>query len=294
MYNRGERGIGGQGDSMRNSHLHTELLDEERETRLAQEIEAGVLAHHLLVLGRADPPDTDAADAAELAELVAVGERAKSEFLLANLGLVGLAANATARRTGLDEDELFQEGFLGLVEALQRFDHQRGCRFSTYAMAWIKSRILQAAQTRLGGIELPLARIAKLRLLLQHQGELTQREHREVGVVEAGADLGLTRSWARDLAHLQRERLDDVGDVAVVADELGEDEGDVRALLALLSPRQRRLVELRFGFRGVAQPRGVVARLQGVSVREVRRVELQALDQLRGIVVERERPNTAA
>lgn len=281
---------------MRNPHPQTELLDDERETRLAQQIEAGVLAQHLLALGPTDSADDDAdvADAAELAELVALGERAKSEFLLANLGLVGLAANGTARRTGLDEDELFQEGFLGLVEALQRFDHQRGCRFSTYAMTWIKSRILQAAQTRLGGIELPLGRIAKLRKLLKHQGELSQREHREVGVVEAGAALGLTRSLTGDLSHLERDSFDEVGDLADGADKLGEDECDVLALVAQLSPRQRRIVELRFGFRGAAQPQRAVARQQGVSVREVRRVELEALDQLRGIVVDQERLEAAA
>lgn len=283
---------------MRKPHPTTALLDAEHERRLAQEIEAGVLAQHLVLLAKSGAPDSpgeaadrkhstrpndggDAQDSpspAELAELVARGERAKSAFLLANLGLVGLAASATARRTGLDEDELFQEGFLGLVEALQRFDHLRGCRFSTYAMTWIKSSVLRAAQTRLGAIELPLGRIARLRSLLHQQSELSQRERREVGWHEASVALGVPSTLERDLAHLQRSSLDEVGDVAA---ELFEEECDVHALLARLSPRQRRVVELRFGFRGAAQPRLLVAGAQGISVREVRRIELEALEALR-------------
>ena len=273
---------------MRIPHPQTELLDDERESRLAQDIEAGVLAHHLLIL---EKDQTVFAERDELIELVSVGERAKSEFLLANLGLVGLAANGTARRTGLDEQELFQEGFLGLVEALQRFDHQRGCRFSTYAMTWIKSRILRAAQTRMGDIELPVGRIAQLRSFLREQHELSQRQHREVGVSEAGAQLGLSTGLARDLVRLQRDSLDDIGDVA---ENLIEEEIDIRALLGHLSPRQRRIVELRFGFRGSAQPRRLVASGQGMSVREVRRLELEALDHLRGIVNGRDHLDAAA
>ncbi|MFZ0530462.1 MAG: sigma factor, partial [Propionicimonas sp.] len=125
----------------------------EEQAALARTIEAGVLAEHLLATGERPLPATEA----ELRALVAFGQEAFQQFLLGYVRLVGKLAAAEAKRSGLATEDLFQEGFLAMAEALRRYDHRRG-RFSTYATVRISQHLAEVGAARLGALALPAGR----------------------------------------------------------------------------------------------------------------------------------------
>jgi RNA polymerase sigma factor (sigma-70 family) len=119
------------------------LLSADEEIELARAIEAGVLARAALD-GDFDTPTP----ADDLRALAAAGDRAWQQMWQANVGLAGMLAGRVCRRHGLPEEDLVSEAQLGLAEAIMRWDHRRGTRFSTTAWIWITSR-LQRAQREL-------------------------------------------------------------------------------------------------------------------------------------------------
>jgi len=144
-------------------NLGTEpLLSATEEVDLATAIEAGVLAAEALQTGRSPAGATPV----ELALLVDLGEQARQRFLRANLRLVAMVARQVARRSGQPEGELFQEGCLGLLAAVRRFDHRRGHRFSTYAVNWIRAYAGAAASNAFGALNLPASRCMLSGLLI--------------------------------------------------------------------------------------------------------------------------------
>lgn len=130
------------------------VLSVEVERALAQRVEAGVLAASALQEGR----HPLGASTRELEALRADGEEAFGQLVSANLRLVTLVTNPIARRSGLDPDDLFQEGVVGLLEAARRFDFTNGARFATFALPWIRLRVGERAVTRFGELGLPAAR----------------------------------------------------------------------------------------------------------------------------------------
>ncbi|MGJ6979543.1 sigma-70 family RNA polymerase sigma factor [Aestuariimicrobium soli] len=128
---------------MTNTTAQRVLLSADQEIQLARAIEAGVVARAALA------GDFDcSATADELAAVMAAGERAWLTMWEANLGLVEVLAKRAARRYGLPVDDLTSEAQLGLAEAIMRWDHTRGTRFSTLGWIWITNR-LQTAQREL-------------------------------------------------------------------------------------------------------------------------------------------------
>ena len=265
-----------------------ELLTPAEVVSLQHQIEAGLLARAARESGRGWADATDR----ELRMLEDQGERARQRFIGANLGLVWMVARQFAVRGRLPEADLFQEGCLGLITAVARFDHTRGFRFSTYALFWIRAYVGGAAARQLGAMNLPTSRAEQLRSARGAEVALAQRLGRAPSVAEVAEALGRDADWTAGLlAHqapasldgldvADRERLAAAGEARLVPSE----QQLIREMLWRLDDLGRRVLELRMGFVG-GEPLSYadVARTLGVSVNRVRRTEARALERLRGI-----------
>lgn len=254
------------------------LLNHDDEKTLARAIEAGVLAAAARERGTFPGP------AADLAALETAGEAAWRRLAEANVRLVWLVVMPTARRTGVDSDDLFQEGYLGLLESMQRYDHTRDARFATFALPWIRMRVANAAATNLGSVGLPARRARAWRRVLGVEASLTAVLGRtpvdaEVAL-EAGEEPGVVR---RLRAFVPATRLPDDADLAQPDDTAPLPLGALGRLVGGLSRDHREVIERRFGLGAhPAMTLAEVARHLGVSESTVRRRELAALDVLRG------------
>ena len=178
------------------------LLTGSQVVELQCAIEAGLLARDARLSGSGFRDATDH----ELRLLEASGERARERFIRANLGLVGMISRQYAARCQLPDAELFQEGCLGLLTAVQRFDHVRGYRFSTYALFWIRAFVGAAAAKLLGAMNLPTSRAEQLRSARGLEAELSQGLGRPPTVGELAQALGRSESWTAGLLAHQRPR----------------------------------------------------------------------------------------
>ena len=260
------------------------LLSAEDEVRLARQIEAGLLAREALAAGR-----WPGATPTELWVLVAEGEEARHRFVQANLRLVRSVVYPSARRSRLPESDLFQEGCLGLIMAVQRFDWQRPVRFATYALYWIRAHVSAATARSLGAANLPASRAAQLRVARGVAVGLSQSLGREATLAEMAAAVGHSERWTADLlAYRVPQSLD-----LVEADQLPAPGPQVEEvldrdrpgaeLLLCLDELSRRVLTLRLGFEGDVHSYVQTARRLGLSVSRVRRLEDRALETLRSV-----------
>jgi RNA polymerase sigma factor (sigma-70 family) len=256
----------------------------------AAAIEAGVLA----AAARREPDVAWRGDATdeELWALEEAGARAQQELVAANLGLVGAVLGPYARG-GASVADLFQEGCLGLIAAVERFDHRRGVRFSTYATYWIRAGVGAATSRLASAVTVPVSRTDQLRVAHGVESELTQRLGRLPTVAEVAAAIGRDERWTGALLGQRGVRsLDELDERALhrLSATAQTDEGPsrepaawARRLLAGLTAFDRRVLELRLGFGGRSPSSlAAVARELGVPVGRVRRAEARALEQLRG------------
>lgn len=268
-----------------------ERLSPETEAGLARRVEAGVYAEHLLSsrqAGRGHGRDAD-----ELRMLAADGQHAASRILLAHTGLVDFIAWKEAGRSGRCRDDLFQEGCLGLIEGLHRFDWRRGVRFAAFAGHWIRYRMNLVSERGA-----PRAGVAKQqwrdRVVRRAADELEQQLGRTPTTAEVGRLLGRRpRSVDRALSPPVQVSLH-AGDAEVA--EIPDDRWDPQALLfegqtdelatlvLELPPVERRVIEARYGLARSGGPRAgsTAAGELGMSVSTLRRVERAALRRLRG------------
>ncbi|MFC7625270.1 sigma-70 family RNA polymerase sigma factor [Microlunatus sp. GCM10028923] len=263
------------------------LLTPAEECELAARIEAGALAW----AERQRPVRRSGATTAELLALERVGERARQRFVRANLGLVAGLVPGYASRAGLPRDELFQEGCLGLLIAVARFDHRRGMRFSTYALHWIRARLGDAVLRRCGGLPLPALRAEQLRAARVAEDELVQTLGRDVTAAEIATRAGLDpRRYERLLAWQHVTSLDlpagDPGgpaDLGPPPDAITErPERSVDELLWRLPQLEQTVLRLRYGLDGEpGLSYAAIATRIGQSESGVRRIEHRALDRLR-------------
>jgi RNA polymerase primary sigma factor/RNA polymerase nonessential primary-like sigma factor len=263
------------------------LLTAAEEIALARQIEAGVLARDILRQGGAGPDATEP----ELRLIAELGERARLRFINANLRLVAMVAAQFAGRNQLPYADLFQEGCLGLIMAVQRFDHQRGVKFATYALFWIRAQIGAASARSLGASNLPTSRAEQLRSVRGVEVELAQSLGRPATVTELAAAVGRSTGWTRQIAAYEPPRsIDEVepeelvhADDHVIGAVLQADRPG-RELLWHLGPLERRVLELRLGFvDGSPHSLAQIARALGITVGRTRRIELRALEHLRGV-----------
>jgi RNA polymerase primary sigma factor len=276
--------------------LSTEpLLTREEESLLAGQIEAGLLAGSARA-ARSLATGTDQSGAellGELEELERLGEESRQRFIRANLRLVAKLARQTALRSNVSESDLFQEGCLGLIHAVERFDHERGYKFSTYASFWVQAYLRAAAAGSLGALNLPASRASQLRLARGVEVELAQTLGRAASLLEVSVRLGRSERWTAELlAHQAPQSFDgldvDALDVPTQPGSWGEVGGGEAwpggELLWHLDGLERDVLGLRYGFTdGTAQSYAEIGRRLGITVSRARRLELHALEELRSI-----------
>jgi RNA polymerase primary sigma factor len=269
-------------------------IDEER--RLSEAVRAGARAARQL--RSPGSGDLSPSSRRRLRRAVAEGEAARQTFVEANLRLVVAVARPYQGR-GVDLMDLVQEGNIGLLRAVDRFDGQMGNRFSTYAVWWIRQSILRAFDTS-RSIRLPVHRESERRTLARVREALHAELHRPATIEELAEASGIDAARVRfDLGMPEASvslstavgadglQLGDVlpDDEAVAPDDAvaGTDlTSDIARLVATLPPRLATVVRLRFGF-GDGEPltREEVATRLGVTRERVRQLEQRALARLR-------------
>ncbi|WP_443035163.1 RNA polymerase sigma factor [Streptomyces sp. BE20] len=272
------------------------LLTAAEEVELARRIEAGLFAEERL---NREPPPADPL-ARELDTLVVAGRIAKRRLTEANLRLVVSVAKRYVGR-GLTLLDLIQEGNLGLIRAVEKFDYARGYKFSTYATWWIRQAMSRALADQARTIRVPVHVVELINRVIRVQRSLLQERGTEPGPADIAAVLDLTEERVRELLRLSQEPIslhtpvgeeDDValGDLIEDADAASPAESatflllrqHLEAVLATLGERERQVVQLRYGLDD-GRPRTLeeIGTLFGVTRERIRQIESKTLVKLR-------------
>ena len=259
------------------------VLTRADEHHLARAIEAGLIAGQALESGIRP----GGASAADLTHLRRQGEEAYERFVRANLKLVAMVTYRTAARAGLDVDDLFQEGVLGLLEAVRRYDHTRGPRFASFALPWIRMRVGELAVTRCGANGLPASRAKAWAQTVAIRDALSVTLGRHPTLAEIAEYGGRPVEQVRALlGYTPATQMADAEHWSGPASAPAPREADplsVQRMLRRLSRDERGVLERLYGLGGrYMQGYAEVAAEFGVSISTIRRREHLALDRLRG------------
>jgi len=271
------------------------LLTAEDEVELAKSIEAGLFAEEkmarLAILSRPERHD--------LETLGRDGVRAKQRLIEANLRLVVSIAKRYVGRGMLFLD-LIQEGNLGLIRAVEKFDYTKGYKFSTYATWWIRQAITRAIADQARTIRIPVHMVETINKLIRVQRQLHQDLGREPLPEEIGKEMGLPPERVVEIQRIAQEPVSlqspigeedsDLGDFIEDADAVVPIEAaafillqdQLEDILATLSDREQRIIQLRFGLAD-GHPRTLeeVGREFGVTRERIRQIESKTLAKLR-------------
>nr|WP_308271789.1 RNA polymerase sigma factor [Kitasatospora sp. SUK 42] len=271
------------------------LLTAAEEVELARRIEAGLFAEERL---NGDPPPDPLAR--ELDTLVVRGRIAKRRLIEANLRLVVSIAKRYVGR-GLTLLDLVQEGNLGLIRAVEKFDYARGYKFSTYATWWIRQGMSRALADQARTIRVPVHVVELINRVVRAQRVLLQERGLEPTAADLAAVLELTEERVHELLRLAQEPIslhtpvgeeDDValGDLIEDADAASPAESatflllrqHLDAVLATLGERERQVVQLRYGLDD-GRPRTLeeIGAVFGVTRERIRQIESKTLGKLR-------------
>jgi RNA polymerase primary sigma factor len=271
------------------------LLTAEEEVELAKAIEAGLFAEEKL---HGDFPLGQAVHA-DLALLAADGLHAKQRLIEANLRLVVSIAKRYIGR-GLGFLDLIQEGNLGLIRAVEKFDYTKGYKFSTYATWWIRQAITRAIADQARTIRIPVHMVETINKMARVQRQLHQSLGREASPDEIAAEMGMTIERVAEIQRIAQEPVSlqapigeedsDLGDFIEDTDAVVPMEAaafimlqdQLEEILDTLSCREQKIIQLRFGLTD-GHPRTLeeVGREFGVTRERIRQIESKTLAKLR-------------
>ncbi len=277
------------------------LLTAEDEVRLAKRIELGVAAAERLgELEEANLGLVPDDEAVELRALIADGEAAKQALIQANLRLVVSIAKRYLGRGMLFLD-LIQEGNLGLMRAVDKFDHTKGFKFSTYATWWIRQAITRAIADQARTIRIPVHMVETINKVMRIQRQMVQELEREPTVEELALRVDMSPGRVREIQRIAQDPLSldsPVGeeDESNLGDFIEDPQAEapaaaaarallnsaVTAALDELNERERQVVRMRFGLDdGQARTLEEVGREFGVTRERIRQIESKTLAKLR-------------
>ena len=272
-----------------------QLLTAEQEVDLAKRIEAGLYAEHKL-----EDPGLSPALRADLEWVAADGRRAKAHMLEANLRLVVSVAKKYSDR-GLSLLDVVQEGNLGLIRAVEKFDYSKGYKFSTYAMWWIRQAIQRGFADSARTIRLPVHVLEMLSKLSRVERDMHQRLGREPSPEELAVELDKSPEQVRELLRTSRQpiSLDStigedgetrIGDLIEDTDSPEASElvdrqlmaDQLRRTLDILSPREAKIMAMRFGlYDGTPRTLDEIGKALGLTRERIRQLEKESLSKLR-------------
>ncbi len=273
------------------------LLNAEQEVELAKRIEAGLFAEEKLADGgRSLPPDVRE----DLNWIAEDGRRAKNHLLEANLRLVvSLAKRYTGR--GMLFLDLIQEGNLGLIRAVEKFDYTKGYKFSTYATWWIRQAITRAMADQARTIRIPVHMVEVINKLARVQRQMLQDLGREPTPEELAAELDMTPEKVIEVQKYGREPISlhtplgedgdsEFGDLIEDSEAIQPGEAvsftllqeQLHSVLDTLSEREAGVVSMRFGLTD-GQPKTLdeIGKVYGVTRERIRQIESKTMSKLR-------------
>jgi RNA polymerase primary sigma factor len=272
------------------------LLTAVQEVELARRVEAGIFAEEKLAEDRALPPGLRA----ELELVARDGARAKRQLIEANLRLVVSIAKRYAGR-GLPFLDLVQEGNLGLIRAVEKFDYTKGYKFSTYATWWIRQAITRALADQARTVRVPVHVVEMINKIVRMQRHLLQEQGREPTPDEVAQRLDLAPDRVREVLRLAQDPVSihtpvgesedsELGDLIEDVDAVSPVEAasfsllrqHLDAVLETLGEREKRVVQLRYGLAdGEMHTLEEVGHIFGVTRERVRQIEAKTLAKLR-------------
>ena len=272
------------------------LLTAAEEVELARRVEAGLFAEEKL----SSAPDLDSDLAVDLDRLVVMGRMAKRRLIEANLRLVVSVAKRYVGR-GLTMLDLVQEGNLGLIRAVEKFDYARGYKFSTYATWWIRQAMSRALADQARTIRVPVHVVELINRVVRVQRRMLQERGYEPTAEEVAGQLDIPPERVGEVLRLAQEPVslhapvgeeDDValGDLIEDGDAASPVESaaflllreHLEAVLSTLGERERKVVQLRYGLAD-GRPRTLeeIGRIFGVTRERIRQIESKTLNKLR-------------
>jgi RNA polymerase primary sigma factor len=273
-----------------------DLLTAAEEIELGQQIEEGRQAAARLESGRAVPP----AEAAVLRRAVRRGEAARERFISANLRLVVANARRYAGAAGLDMGDLVQEGNLGLMRAVDKFDWRRGFKFSTYATWWIRQALARAVAEKGRLVRIPGQLHDTLATIRGAASGLSARLGHPPSITEIAAETGVAPGEVERALQVADEVSIDqpVGeDGALLGDFISDEDAEdvaaaaenaeigvlLRRAVARLDEREHRILTARYGFLDDTVPRTLeeIGGEFGLTPERIRQIEKRALAKLR-------------
>jgi RNA polymerase primary sigma factor len=274
------------------------LLTAQDEVELAKSIEAGLFAEETIRVG-CQNGGPHGAEVAELAVLAAEGLRAKQRLIEANLRLVVSIAKRYIGR-GLVFLDLIQEGNLGLIRAVEKFDYTKGYKFSTYATWWIRQAITRAIADQARTIRIPVHMVETINKMARIQRQMHQDLGREALPEEIAKEMGLSLERVAEIQRIAQEPISLQSPIGEEDSDLGDFIEDADAVVPIeaaafimlqeqldnvldnLSVREQRIIQLRFGLTD-GHPRTLeeVGREFGVTRERIRQIESKTLAKLR-------------